>query len=102
MGRQGKNLIGGKKGKRRGKRVSSKIYRRKWTEMESCNGRKFILGGYSCNGRKFILGRIITFGFHERRYVTMKDIMILSCSNFANAKRQEIITRRGQDGDRES
>lgn len=59
-------------------------------------------GGWSCNGRKFIFGRIITFGFHERRYVTMKDIMILSCSNFANAKRQEIITRRGQDEVRES
>lgn len=59
-------------------------------------------GGWSCNGRKFILGRFMTFYFHERRYVTMKDIMILSCSNFANAKRQEIITPRGQDGDRES
>lgn len=90
MGRQGRNFLGGKKGKRRLKRVSSRIYQRKWTEMESCNG------------RKFILGRFMTFYFHERRYVTMKDIMILSCSNFANAKRQEIITRRGQDGDLES
>ena len=79
MGRQGKNLRWGKRGKRRWKRVSSKIYRRKWTEMESCNG------------RKFIFGRFMTFYFLERRYVTMKDIMILSCSNFANAKRQEII-----------